>query len=163
MPLPDPDAQDPVRHELGPSVETLSRLARILERASGELSLSHYRVLAMVSAGDGRASRLAGRLALGKPAISAAVESLVSRGLLARSDSDPDRRATRLQITAKGREALITEESLMCVALGDLLSHATKPTAILAAISDVALALDRRQAAREIKANPPAPVAQTRS
>ena len=91
MPLPDPDDQEPVRHELGPTVETLSRLARILERASAELSLSHYRVLAMVSSGDGRASRLAGRLALGKPAISAAVESLVSRGLLARTDLDPDR------------------------------------------------------------------------
>jgi DNA-binding MarR family transcriptional regulator len=143
-------------------VETLSRVARILERASVELSLSHYRVLAMVSAGDGRASRLAGRLALGKPAISAAVESLVSRGLLARSDSDPDRRATRLQITAKGSEALTAAESLMCVALDDLLSHATNPRAILAAISDVSLALDRRQAAREIKPSRPAPVARTR-
>jgi DNA-binding MarR family transcriptional regulator len=163
MPLPDPDDQEPVRHELGPTVETLSRLARILERASAELSLSHYRVLAMVSSGDGRASRLAGRLALGKPAISAAVESLVSRGLLARTDLDPDRRATRLQITAKGREALTSAESLMCVALGDLLRHATNPQAILAAVSDVSLALDRRQTARESKANPPAAVDHTRS
>jgi DNA-binding MarR family transcriptional regulator len=163
MAVPDPDDRDLVRHELGPSVETLSRVARILERASIELSLSHYRVLAMVSAGDGRASRLAARLALGKPAISAAVESLVSRGLLARSDSDPDRRATRLQITAKGSEALTAAESPMCVALDDLLSHATNPRAILAAIGDVSLALDRRQAAREIKPSPPAPVAHTRS
>ena len=80
MGMPLPFEVDPARHQFGSSVETLSRLARILERASGELSLSHYRVLAMVSAGDGRASRLAGRLALGKPAISAAVESLVSLG-----------------------------------------------------------------------------------
>ncbi|MFZ0168094.1 MAG: MarR family winged helix-turn-helix transcriptional regulator [Candidatus Dormiibacterota bacterium] len=163
MALPDPGDQNPVRHELGPSVETLSRLARILERASGELSLSHYRVLAMVSAGDGRASRLAGRLALGKPAISAAVESLVSRGLLGRSDSDPDRRATRLQITAKGREALTAAELLMCAALGDLLSHATNPRAILAGIGEVSVALERRQAAREIKPVPAAPVAHSRS
>lgn len=163
MPLPDAADKDPVRHQLGASVETLSRLARILERASGELSLSHYRVLAMVSAGDGRASRLAGRLALGKPAISAAVESLVSRGLLARSDSDPDRRATRLQITARGIQALTAAESLMCVALDDLLSHATNPTAVLAAISDLSLALDRRQAARESKASPQAPVVLTHS
>jgi DNA-binding MarR family transcriptional regulator len=144
-------------------VETLSRLARILERASGELSLSHYRVLAMVSAGDGRASRLAGRLALGKPAISAAVESLVSRGLLARSDSDPDRRATRLQITAKGRAALTAAESLMCMALDELLSHTINPTAVLAAISDLSLALDRRQAERESKASPLAAVTLTPS
>jgi DNA-binding MarR family transcriptional regulator len=163
MPIPDASDTDPVRHQLGPAVETLSRLARILERASGELSLSHYRVLAMVSAGDGRASRLAGRLALGKPAISAAVESLVSRGLLARSDSDPDRRAIRLQITAKGIKALTAAESLMCLALDDLLSHATNPSAILVAIGDLSLALDRRQAARESKANLLAPVVHTHS
>ncbi|MGA8207531.1 MAG: MarR family winged helix-turn-helix transcriptional regulator [Candidatus Dormiibacterota bacterium] len=158
MPLPDAADTDSRRHQLGPAVETLSRLARILERASGELSLSHYRVLAMVAAGDGRASRLAGRLALGKPAISAAVESLVSRGLLSRSGSDPDRRAIRLQITAKGIKALTTAESLMCLALDDLLRHATNPRAILAVISDLSLALDRRQAARESETNPAAPV-----
>jgi hypothetical protein len=51
----------------------------------------------------------------------------------------------------------------MCAALGDLLSRATNPRAILAAIGEVSVALERRQAAREIKPNPPAPVAHTRS
>ena len=133
-------------------METLARVARILERSSGQLSLSHYRVLVMVAAGDGRASRLAGRLALGKPAISAAVESLVLRGLLLRSDSDPDRRATQLGITAKGREALTASETSMSTALEGLLQHATDAGAVLAAVRDLSLALDRRQAVRETKA-----------
>jgi DNA-binding MarR family transcriptional regulator len=149
----------PSRQALGPAVETLVRVARILERSSGQLSLSHYRVLAMVSAGDGRASRLAGRLALGKPAISAAVESLASRGLLLRSDSDPDRRATQLRITAEGTEALTAAETSMSTALDDLLQHATNAGAVLAAVHDLSLAIDRRQAARAAKATTAALVA----
>lgn len=144
-------------------MEAISRVARVLERASGELSLSHYRILAMVAAGDGRASRLAGRLALGKPAISAAVESLVSRGLLLRSDADRDRRATQLQITAKGRASLTAAELSMSVELDDLVRHAANPTAVQAAVLDLSLALDRRQAAREAKQSPPVPVAHTHS
>jgi DNA-binding MarR family transcriptional regulator len=135
----------------------------VLERASGELSLSHYRVLAMVSGGNGRASRLAGRLALGKPAISAAVESLAARGLIARSDSDPDRRATQLQITAEGRKALADAESSMSMELADLLRRAKSAPAILAAIRELSLALDRRQVDREAKASPSEPTAHTRS
>ena len=39
----------------------LARASRILERATGELSLAHYRVLAAVASGEERASRLAVR------------------------------------------------------------------------------------------------------
>ncbi len=158
MPRPLSEAEGSARHRLGPSVETLSRMARVLERASGELSLSHYRVLAMVAAGDGRASRLAGRLALGKPAISAAVESLVSRGLLLRSGADPDRRATQLQITTKGRAALTAAESSMAVELDGLLHHAPDPATVLAAVRDLSIALDRRQGERDAKQGRAAPV-----
>jgi DNA-binding MarR family transcriptional regulator len=123
----------------------LARVSRILERAPGELSLSHYRILTMVSAGDGRASRLAGRLALGKPALSAAVESLVSRGLLVRSGSDPDRRAIQLEITAQGRAVLLASEENMSAALADLLGHARDTPAVMAALDDLSGALERRQ------------------
>ncbi|MGH7642414.1 MAG: MarR family winged helix-turn-helix transcriptional regulator [Candidatus Dormibacteria bacterium] len=141
------------RHELGPAVETLTRVARILERASGELSLSHYRVLTMVAAGDGRASRLAERLALGKPAISAAVDSLVKRGMLSRSGEDPDRRATRLEITTSGRGALAACESAMADALAELLRHTEDVPPILRALEDLSLALSRRQRNRETEAS----------
>jgi len=117
----------------------------MLERACGELSLSHYRILNMVAAGDGRASRLAGRLALGKPAVSASVESLVGRSLLVRSGSDPDRRATRLEITAQGRAVLAAAESTMSAALADLLEHDPAAPATLVALGNLSRALDRRQ------------------
>jgi len=143
----------PVRHELGPAVEALTRVARILERASGDLGLPHYRVLVMVAAGNGRASRLAGRLALGKPAISAAVESLVARGLLVRSGSDPDRRATQLEITAQGKAVVAAAESAMSAELADLLGRTSDPAGTLAALRNLSTALDWRQADRDAKAS----------
>jgi DNA-binding MarR family transcriptional regulator len=58
------------------AVRALARATRVLERASGELSLAHYRVLAAIASGDERASRVANRLAIGKPTVSVAVEAL---------------------------------------------------------------------------------------
>ncbi len=62
------------------AVRALARASRVLERASSELSLAHYRVLSAIASGDERGSRIAARLALGKPTVSAAVESLCQRG-----------------------------------------------------------------------------------
>ena len=75
------------------ALRALVRIARLLERVSGDLSLAHYRVLAAISDGDERASRLATRLALGKPAVSAAVDALCRRGLVARCEVADDQPA----------------------------------------------------------------------
>jgi DNA-binding MarR family transcriptional regulator len=103
----------------------------------------------MVAAGNGRASRLAQRLALGKPAISAAVDSLVARGLIVRSSLDPDRRVTLLEITAMGSAALAAAEAAMSAELADLLRHAPDRAAALVVLRNLSLALDGRQAARD--------------
>ena len=66
------------------TVRTLARISRLLENSSGELSMPQYRLLAMVAEGDERASNLAGRLALAKPTITAAVDGLVERGMVDR-------------------------------------------------------------------------------
>jgi DNA-binding MarR family transcriptional regulator len=58
-------------------------------------------------------SRLAARLALGKPAISAAVEALPRRGFLVRSAANGDERASALSLTAEGRAALSRAEAEM--------------------------------------------------
>ncbi|HEY6538870.1 MAG TPA: MarR family winged helix-turn-helix transcriptional regulator [Candidatus Dormibacteraeota bacterium] len=134
--------------ELGRAVEALTQLARILERANPELGLSHYRVLSLVAAGDARASRLARRLALGKPAISAAVESLVGRGLLTRSAGEEDRRAIRLEITGPGRRALARARAAMSAELAEVVGHCPDPAGAVAAFENLALGLELRQAAR---------------
>lgn len=95
------------------AVRALARAARVLERASGELSLAHYRVLSAIAAGDERASRVAERLALGKPAVSAAVEALRQRGLIVRSEVAGDQRAAALRLTDAGRALLDDVETDM--------------------------------------------------
>ena len=104
------------------AVRALARASRLLEKALGELHLAHYRVLSAVASGDQRATRVAARLALGKPAISATVDSLCQRGLLARSDVESDQRAAALQLTPLGQAVLEKAETDMVAwltALGD--------------------------------------------
>src|SRR5205823_412552 len=79
-----------------PYVRTLTRLARMLERRAGDLSLPQFRVLALVDEGGERASQLAERLAVAKPTITAVVDGLVERGYVKRSADCDDRRATNI-------------------------------------------------------------------
>jgi DNA-binding MarR family transcriptional regulator len=95
------------------AVRALARASRLLERASGEVSLAHYRVLAAIASGDQRASRIASKLALGKPTVSASVESLCQQGLLGRSEVAGDQRAAALELTAEGERWLAGTESGM--------------------------------------------------
>jgi DNA-binding MarR family transcriptional regulator len=95
------------------AVRALARASRVLERVTGELNLAHYRVLAAIASGDERASRIADRLALGKPTISANVETLCQRGLLVRGTAADDQRAAVLRLTDDGRELLAKVETAM--------------------------------------------------
>jgi DNA-binding MarR family transcriptional regulator len=133
------------------AVRALARLARALERSSGDLNLAHYRVLAAVADGDERASRVAERLALGKPTVSAAVESLCRRGLLAREDAADDRRATRLSLTPDGEAALAEVEETMVTRIDELLSRSDKPDEIVDALGRLGVALDQIAAERAAK------------
>ena len=77
--------------------------SRELERACTDLTLPQYRLLALIVRGEERASGLAGQLALARPTVSAAVETLVANGMVERTSVDGDRRAIRLTITPAGR------------------------------------------------------------
>jgi DNA-binding MarR family transcriptional regulator len=120
----------------------------MLERASAELSLSQYRVLASIASGDERASRIAARLALGKPTVSATVESLRHRGLLSRSGVDDDQRAAALKLTAEGKAALHTAEQLMIERLVELADRTPDPAAVVRALAALDKAIDEYFAER---------------
>jgi DNA-binding MarR family transcriptional regulator len=130
------------------AVRAMARLARTLERSSGDLNLAHYRVLAAVADGDERASRVAERLALGKPTVSAAVESLCKRGLLAREVSGDDRRVATLSPTPAGEAALAEVEELMVGRIDEILSRTKDPDAVIEALGQVGVALDEIAAER---------------
>jgi DNA-binding MarR family transcriptional regulator len=133
------------------AVHALARASRLLERACGELSLAQYRVLSSVAAGDERASRIADRLTLGKPTISATVDSLRQRGLLSRSGVDSDQRAATLRLTPPGQAVLAATEAAMTARLAAVVARTPDPAALLGALVDLDAAIDGFLAAREAR------------
>jgi DNA-binding MarR family transcriptional regulator len=130
------------------AVRALARASRILERASGELNLAHYRVLSAIASGDERASRIASRLALGKPTVSAAVDSLCQRGLLTRSGESRDQRVAVLRLTDTGRDLLHSVETEMVSRIQDLLDRTPGGDHLIESLVWLGKAIDERMAAR---------------
>jgi DNA-binding MarR family transcriptional regulator len=130
------------------AIRSLARASRVLERASGELSLAHYRVLSAIASGDERASRVASRLALGKPTISATVEALCQRGLLERGEVQGDQRAATLRLTAAGVALLDRVESEMINRIDDLCARTPDGGQLLESLVWLGRAIDEIQARR---------------
>ncbi|MDQ7907552.1 MarR family winged helix-turn-helix transcriptional regulator [Phytohabitans sp. ZYX-F-186] len=123
-------------------VRVLARLARLMERNSGELSLAQYRVLAAVGAGEERASRVAQRLALGKPTVSASVDALTRRGLITSASVGEDQRAVALTLTPPGQAMLDRVESGWVAMLEELCARGGLPNDALAALGSLTKAVD---------------------
>lgn len=97
----DTDSDDP----LG-AVLTLMRLSRALERVDSGLSPQQYRILKLAGAGGERSARLAERLAVARPTLTAIADSLVAAGLARREAEPGDRRVVRLHLTDAGHAAV---------------------------------------------------------
>jgi DNA-binding MarR family transcriptional regulator len=130
------------------AVRALARASRVLERASGELSLAHYRVLSAIASGDERASRVAKRLAIGKPTVSAAVEALTQRGLLNRSGADGDQRVAVLHLTPEGAALLSRVEAEMISRFDDLCARTPDSAQLRQSLVWLGAAIDEQQAQR---------------
>jgi DNA-binding MarR family transcriptional regulator len=139
--------------QLVEAVRALARASRLLERASGELNLAHYRVLSAVASGDQRASRVAARLAIGKPTISATVDTLCQRGLLVRGRVDGDHRAAALQLTTDGEALLQRAESAMVERVVELCARAHDGDELLHALVGMGAAIDQVTAERHAAAS----------
>ncbi len=133
------------------AVRALARASRMVERASDDLSLADYRVLAAVSSGEERASRLAARLAVGKPAISATVDSLNRRGLLRRDSVEGDARATSLAVTEEGRELFERTERRMARQLELLAERTADPATLVGCLAALGDAIEDAVAERHAK------------
>ena len=135
---------------------TVVRLARLLERSCGpELTLAQYRLLALLASGDDRASRLAKKLAVAKPTITAIIEGLVERGYVSRRLDAHDRRVVQLAITPAGERALRRAEARVAEPFADVLGRCARPEVVLDALAQVSDALDAR--AEELTPLPAAP------
>jgi len=127
------------------AIRALARASSVLERSSTELNLAHYRVLSAVASGQERASHVAARLALGRPAVSAAVESLCRRGLLSRYEVEGDQRAAGLRVTDEGERLLARVEAEMRDRLRDLCRRTPDGDALLESLVWLGRALDERR------------------
>ena len=124
------------------AVRAVGRLARVLECSLDGLTAAQYRVLAAVEAGGERATHLASGLALAKPTVTAAVDGLVDRGLLAREPVLGDRRSVRIALTDAGRAALHEADEAMTARLAAVLTAVEDPDSTVAALAALTPALD---------------------
>jgi DNA-binding MarR family transcriptional regulator len=130
-------------HERGvEAVRALARAARLLERASSEISMGHYRVLSAIAEGEDRAARVAERLALGRPTVSAAVDALCRGGLLDRAEVDGDQRGSALGLTPAGSALLERVEGEMVRLLADLCDRTPAGSQTEEALASLGAAID---------------------
>ena len=87
-------------------VLVIMRMARALERVDAGLSPQQFRILKLAGAGGERSARLAERLAVAKPTLTAIADSLVAAGLARRETEPGDRRVVRLHLTEAGSAAV---------------------------------------------------------
>ena len=130
------------------AVRALARASSVLERSSPDLSLAHYRVLTAVAQGNERASNIARKLAIGKPTVSVAVESLCQRGLLARSGVAGDQRAAALHLTPAGETLLEQVETEMISRINDLCERTRDGQQLIESLVWLGAAMDSRLADR---------------
>jgi DNA-binding MarR family transcriptional regulator len=129
------------------AVRAVSRLSRIVERASDELSFADYRVMSAIAEGEARASRLASRLLLGKPTISSTVDSLSKRGLVVRSTVEGDNRAIELTLSAAGTALFERMEARMVRQLELLVERTAQPEIVVHSLVEVGAVIEETMAA----------------
>ena len=136
--------------DLPRAARALTLAARALERAAAarDFTLAQFRVLALIAAGDERSSLLAERPAVAKPTITAVVDGLVDRSLVAREAVAGDRSSIRVALTPAGAAALRGAEQEMGETLGRIFEHARERDVLLGALLDLDDALARRMEAR---------------
>jgi DNA-binding MarR family transcriptional regulator len=124
------------------AVLTLMRLSRALERVDSGLSPQQYRILKLAGAGGERSARLAERLAVAKPTLTAIADSLVAAGLARREAEPGDRRVVRLHLTDAGNAAVGRADAAYDQWLGQVLDLTGDGARIRADLALVGAALD---------------------
>jgi DNA-binding MarR family transcriptional regulator len=129
-------------------VMILLRLFRALERVDTDLTPQQYRILKLAGAGGERSAKLAERLAVAKPTLTATADGLVAAGY-ARRDTEPgDRRVVRLCLTAAGRDAVDRADAAYTRWLDQLLAETGEPDQVLRALDVLNQAMDEARCAR---------------
>jgi long-chain acyl-CoA synthetase len=110
-----------------PLGRVVARLARLVERGLNDsgLSLAQYRILAFLSEERhaAAASKLADRMAVSRPTITALIDGLVAKGLVTRDPVPSDRRRVSVALTPAGRKTLLAADRAVDAELRALAAH----------------------------------------
>jgi DNA-binding MarR family transcriptional regulator len=142
------------------TVMILLRLFRSLERVDTDLTPQQYRILKLAGAGGERSAKLAERLAVAKPTLTATADGLVAAGYARRETEPGDRRVVRLCLTDAGRDALGRADAAYGQWLDQLLAETREPDQVLHALDVLNEAMDEVRRARHGAS--PEPVRRTR-
>jgi DNA-binding MarR family transcriptional regulator len=129
-------------------VMILLRLFRALERVDTDLTPQQYRILKLAGAGGERSAKLAERLAVAKPTLTATADGLVAAGYARRDPEPGDRRVVRLCLTAAGREAVDRADAAYTSWLDQLLAETGEPDQVWQALDALDQAMDEARRAR---------------
>ena len=124
------------------AVMIVLRLFRALERVQSDLTPQQYRIMKLAGAGGERSARLAERLAVAKPTLTAIADGLVAAGYARRDAEAGDRRVVRLCLTAAGREALDRADVAYGRWLDQVLAETGEPDLVLHALDLLNQAMD---------------------
>jgi DNA-binding MarR family transcriptional regulator len=130
------------------AVLTVMRLFRALERIDTGLTPQQYRILKLAGAGGERSARLAERLAVAKPTLTATADGLVAAGYARRETEAGDRRVVRLSLTAAGHAALERADAAYSDWLGPLLGATGDVAGVLEAFRRLDVVMEERRRAR---------------
>jgi DNA-binding MarR family transcriptional regulator len=135
--------------DMSQAIMVILRLFRGLECVDTGLTPSQYRIMKLAGAGGERSTRLAQRLAVAKPTLTATADGLVAAGYAVRAAEPGDRRVVRLSLTPAGHTALGRADAAYSAWLGPLLDATGDRGAVLDALELVGSAMTEARRARQ--------------
>ncbi len=127
---------------------TVLRITRVLERIDAGVSPQQYRILKLIGQGGERSARLAEKLAVAKPTLTATADSLVAAGLACREAEPGDRRVVRLHLTQAGQTAVDRADAAYADWFGSLLDHTGRRDQIVTDLLTLDQSMTERRQAR---------------
>jgi DNA-binding MarR family transcriptional regulator len=130
------------------AVLAVLRITRVLERIDAGISPQQYRILKLIGLGGERSARLAEKLAVARPTLTATGDSLVAAGLVCREAEAGDRRVVRLHLTEAGQAAIERADAAYAAWFGSLLDHTGCRDRIVADLLKLDESMTERRRAR---------------
>lgn len=127
---------------------TILRITRVLERIDAGVSPQQYRMLRLIGQGGERSARLAEKLAVARPTLTATADSLVAAGLAFREAEPGDRRVVRLRLTEAGQAAVSRADAAYSEWFSELLDHTGRREQIITDLLSLDIAMTERHRAR---------------